>query len=116
MSSKKRSSSSAKSTKKQNSHAKKVTGYLKRIFLSSQGLPIFLSLSVLGVLFVLFRMKSLEVDYATIDINKQIEKVVLENKELKAQKARSLSVEKLRQMAKKYDLAQPDQKQIIVIQ
>ena len=69
----------------------------------------------MGILFVLFRMKSIEMDYKISSMNKDIEKVVLENKELGAVKAKLLSVRNLKKMAKKYDLKQPKQKQIIVI-
>lgn len=82
---------------------------------SSHGFPIFLGFTLMGVLFVLFRMKSIEIDYKISNVNKEIEKVTLENKELKAIKAKMLSVSNLKAMAKKYKLKQPRQKQIIVI-
>ena len=47
--------------------------------------------------------------------NKKIEQVQLEGKELKAKKARLLSVKRLRGLAKKYNLSRPKQDQIIVI-
>lgn len=70
---------------------------------------------MLGILFVLFRMKGIEMEYKLSDINRTIDNVSLENKELKAQKARLLSVNQLNQLAKKFDLKQPGQGQIIVI-
>lgn len=70
---------------------------------------------MLGLLFVLFRMKGVELDYKITSVNKDIDKVVLDNKELKAKKARLLSVKRLRKLASKYDLKQPKQKQIIVL-
>ncbi|EQC42893.1 hypothetical protein M899_0069 [Bacteriovorax sp. BSW11_IV] len=88
---------------------------LKKIFLSSQGLPIFLTISIIGILFVLFRMKGVELNYNITSINRDIEQVVVEGKELKARKARMLSVNNLRKMAKKFDLSEPKQHQIIVI-
>jgi cell division protein FtsL len=88
---------------------------IKSIAFSSQGLPVFLTLSVLGILFVIFRMQSVELDYKINDVKKDIKKVKLENKALKAKKARELSTKKLRNLAKKYDLNQPKQDQIIVI-
>ncbi|WP_127715368.1 hypothetical protein [Halobacteriovorax sp. HLS] len=88
---------------------------VKKVFLSSQGMPIMLTLSVLGILFVLFRMKGIELNYKITNINKDIEKVALESKELKAKKARLLSVKNLRSMAKEYDLKQPKQSQVMVI-
>ena len=69
----------------------------------------------MAILFVLFRMKSVEIDYKVSDVNKDIEKVMLENKELKAKKAKMLSVKSLKKMAKNHGLSQPKQDQIIVI-
>ena len=92
-----------------------ISDFFKKVFLSSQGMPIMLTLSVLGILFVLFRMKGIELNYKITNVNKDIEKVALESKELKAKKARLLSVKNLRTMAKKYDLRQPKQSQVMVI-
>ena len=92
-----------------------VAQYVQKVFLSSQGFPIFLTFTVLAILFVLFRMKGVEQNYKITSISKDIEEVVLEGKELKAKKARMLSVKKLRSLAQKYDLAQPKESQIIVI-
>lgn len=88
---------------------------LKSVFLSAQGLPIVLSLVVITILFVLFRMKGVEMNYQLSSISKDIEKVKVEGKELKAKKAKLLSVNNLRKMARNYKLQQPKQKQIIVI-
>ncbi|ATH06435.1 hypothetical protein BIY24_00310 [Halobacteriovorax marinus] len=111
MAAKKRKSKS----RSKNSIKSSVSDSFKKIFLSSQGLPIMLTLSVLGVLFVLFRMKGIELNYKITNMNKDIEKVALESKELKAKKARLLSVKNLRTIAKKYELKQPKQNQVIVI-
>lgn len=92
-----------------------IVDQIKKLLLSSQVFPFVLTFAVIGILFVLFRMKTVELGYKISSINKDIEKTTLESKELKARKARLLSVKKLRMMAKKYDLAQPSQKQIIVI-
>ena len=88
---------------------------IKEAVFSSQGFPILLTLSVIGVLFVLFRMKSIELDYKIAEIDKEKNKIEMEGKEIKATKARLLSVKNLRRLAKKYDLKQPSSKQIIVI-
>ncbi len=88
---------------------------LKGIVLSSQGLPIVLSLVVITVLFVLFRMKGIELNYEIANVKKDVEKIRVEGKELKAKKARLLSVSNLRKMARTYNLAQPKQHQIIVV-
>lgn len=87
----------------------------KTIFFSSRGFPIILTFTVLAVLFVLFRMKGVELDYQINIVNKEIDEVSVENKELKARKARLMSVERLRSMAKQHGLAQPKQNQIIVV-
>lgn len=88
---------------------------IKEIIFSSQGFPIFLSFTTLAILFVLFRMKNVEMDYAISKTNREIEKVIMDNKELKAKKARMLSAEKLRKLASAHNLDQPKQDQIIVI-
>ena len=87
----------------------------KEAIFSSTGLPFFLTFTTLAVLFVLFRMKNVEKDYQISQTNRNIEKVLLDNKELKAKKARMLSAEKLRRLASIHHLEQPKQDQIIVI-
>ncbi len=96
---------------------KKSTFWFKvgELFFSSSVFPLVLAFAVFGILFVLFRMNSVEIDYKIASLNKDIEKTVLENKELKAKKARLLSIGKLRNFAKKYELEQPKQKQIIIV-
>ncbi len=88
---------------------------IRRILFSSQGLPIFLTAFVLGILFVLFRMQGIELDYEFVDVKKRIDRANLESKTLNAQKARALSVKSLRMLAKKYRLSEPKDNQIIVI-
>ncbi|MBC7715149.1 MAG: hypothetical protein H7177_17520 [Rhizobacter sp.] len=88
---------------------------IKEIIFSTKGFPIFLSFTTLAILFVLFRMKNVEMDYTINKTNREIEKVVLDNKELKAKKARMLSADKLRKLAMAHHLDQPKQDQIIVI-
>lgn len=81
----------------------------------SQVFPLLLSLSVLGILFVLIRMKGIEQDYNFNDIAEKIKIQKNENKQLKAVKARMLSVKKLESFAKKHNLKEPDEKHIIII-
>lgn len=88
---------------------------LKDTFLSSQGLPLSLAFIIISILFVLFRMKGVELDYKINGVNSKIEKNLLENKELKARKAKLLSTKNLRSMASKHNLKQPNPKQIIVV-
>lgn len=92
-----------------------ITNKLKETFFSSQGLPLSLAFIIISILFVLFRMKGVELDYRVNEVNSKIEKSHLENKELKAKKAKLLSTKNLRQMASKHSLKQPTQKQIIVV-
>jgi cell division protein FtsL len=70
---------------------------------------------MLAVFFVVFRMKGIELEYKLTDINKDIDIITIENKELKANKARLLSINRLHEMAKKYEMKQPGQAQIIFI-
>ena len=90
-------------------------GKIREMIFSTTGLPFFLTFTTLAVLFVLFRMKNVEKDYLISKTNKDIEKVLLDNKELKAKEARMLSAEKLRKLASIHRLEQPKQDQIIVI-
>jgi hypothetical protein len=87
---------------------------IREIVFSSQGFPIFLSFTTLAILFVLFRMKNVEMDYQITKANRDIEKVLLD-KELKAKNARMLSTDRLRRLALVHHLDQPKQDQIIVI-
>ena len=87
----------------------------KRIFLSSQGLPIFALLALLTIGFVVFRMKSIDYDYRTNEVNTSLEREHIENKDLKAKRARLLSTRNLHELAKKYNLTEPSQKQIVVV-
>jgi hypothetical protein len=69
----------------------------------------------MGLLFVLFRMKSVEQDYKLNAYLKRIEESTHENKELLARKAKLLSAKNLRELASKHNLNEPKQDQIIVI-
>lgn len=81
-----------------------------------KALPLVLSMTTLAILFVLFRMKGVELDYKISETNRKIDQALVENKDLKAVKANLLSTENIRFLAKKFDLHQPKQEQIIVIQ
>ena len=92
-----------------------VKKFFRHIVFSSQGFPIVLSLSIIGLLLVLFRMKSVEQDYQLNEIAKKKKMLIFKNKELKAGKAAQLSVKNLHRMADKYGLKRPGREQIIVI-
>ena len=66
-------------------------------------------------MFVAFRMKGIEQAYLLNNINISIDKAVINNKELKAQRARAMSVPKLREFAVTYGLKEPGPEQIILI-
>lgn len=102
-------------TRKKKSTESVILKKLKAAIFSSRGFPLILTFTTLGILFVLFRMKGIEMDYQISDVNNDIETVTIENKELKAKKARLLSVNRLNDLAEKYDLKQPNQDQIIVV-
>ena len=97
--------------KKENSTKEK----WKMIFFTSEGMPIILSIIVITILFILFRMKGIEMNYKISSLSRDIEKVKIEGKELKAKKAKLLSAKNLRRMARNYNLSQPQQHQIIII-
>jgi len=88
---------------------------LKNFIFSSQGLPLILMYLTLGVLFVVFRMKSVELDYKLVELNQEIGKKKLTEEEIAANKAELLSTNNLRELAKKHNLKPPKQNQIILI-
>ena len=82
-------------------------------FFHQKTLPFILAFALLCVFFVGFRMKGIEQAYVLNNLKKKIDKVTIKNKELKAQRARSMSVQKLRSFAVKYNLKEPGPEQII---
>jgi len=80
-----------------------------------QALPFTLTFTTLAVLFVAFRMKGIEQAYSLNTINSNMQKAIIHNKELKAQRAREMSVPKLREYAAQYGLKEPGPEQIILI-
>ncbi len=82
---------------------------------NAKALPFTLTFTTLAVLFVGFRMKGIEQAYELNTITNNIYKATIRNKELKAQRAREMSVPKLREFAVKYDLKEPGPEQIILI-
>jgi hypothetical protein len=93
----------------------KFNSRLMEFLFNPQALPFTLTFTTLAVLFVGFRMKGIEQAYSLNNINSDIQKVLIRNKELKAHRAREMSVPKLREFAVKYDLKEPGPEQIILI-
>lgn len=81
----------------------------------SQGMAIVISITILGLFLVLFRMKSIEQDYLYGQFLKSIEQESTDGKELKAKRARLLSVKNLRRYAEQFNLKEPRPEQIIII-
>ena len=82
---------------------------------NSQSMPIIFAFFVIGILFVLIRMKGIEQDYKLNEIEKQVKIHKIKNKELKAIRARELSVKKLKAYARKFKLSEPDEHRVIVV-
>jgi hypothetical protein len=80
-----------------------------------KALPFTLTFTTLAILFVGFRMKGIEQAYSVNTIESDIRKAVIRNKELKAERARDMSVPRLREFAVKYELKEPGPEQIILI-
>lgn len=93
----------------------KFNNRLMEFLLNPKALPFTLTFTTLAVLFIAFRMKGIEQAYSLNRINNDIEKAIISNKELKAQRAREMSVPKLREFAAKYSLKEPGPEQIILI-
>lgn len=102
------------STKKKK-NPNKITQQVKAFVFSAQGFPFILSLTVVSILFVLFRMKGVEQDYLNNTLSKEIDQTEVDGKELKAQKARLLSVKNLRGYAQNFDMKEPKQSQVIIV-
>lgn len=111
MSSKRRT----KASRSKASNNNPIKNFLDRYVLTSQTFPLVCVLATLGVMFVLIRMKGLEQDYRFSEISQKIEIQRNENKELKAERARMLSIKNLRSFSNKYKLKEPDDKHLIII-
>lgn len=93
----------------------KFNNRLMEFLFNPKALPFTLTFTTLAILFVGFRMKGIEQAYQLNTIESDIEKSLIRNKELKAQRAREMSVPRLRELASKYDLKEPGPEQIILI-
>ena len=100
-----------RSRKKQNSLGHKIKSYIYE----SKSMPLLFVVAIIGILFVLVRMKGIEQDYKLNGIQKIVSVHQVKNKELKALRARELSIKKLKAYAKKFKLNEPDEKRIIII-
>lgn len=89
--------------------------YISEKVITSQTLPLIFVISIIGIMFVLIRMKGVEQDYKYNEIAKRIKVQKIQNKELKAKRARELSVKRLKSYAKKFKLNEPDEKRVIII-
>ncbi len=93
----------------------KFNNRLLEFLFNPKALPFTLTFTTLAILFVGFRMKGIEQAYLLNTIENDIHKVTIHNKELKAQRAREMSVPRLREFAAKYALKEPGPEQIILI-
>ena len=89
--------------------------FFSKYIFTSQTLTFIFVFSVMGILFVLIRMKGIEQDYKFNEVAKTLKIKQIENKELKADRARMLSVKNLKGFAKRFNLKEPDEKHIIII-
>lgn len=85
------------------------------VFNSSKIMPLVLLYLCLAISFVLFRMKNVEMDYRIHDLSKDIQKSTIDGKDIRAKKASLLSIERLKKLAKDFDLKEPKQAQVILI-
>lgn len=103
-------------TRKRKSKIKKnKLNYLKYIK-SSESIALISLFFVSAILFVLLRMKAVDMGIDLAKHNKVYESVLSQNKELKVRKAGLLSSGNLRKLAKKHYLREPKAKQIIVVE
>ena len=93
----------------------KFNNRLMDFLFNPQALPFTLTFTTLAVVCVAFRMKGIEQAYSLNNLKINIDKAVINNKELKAQRAREMSVPKLREFAATYGLKEPGPEQIILI-
>ncbi len=83
--------------------------------IQSRAFKISVAFSLLGLCFVLVRMKRIEQDYEYTEISQKLSLTRNKIKEMKAKKAELLSIRNLRKIATKYKLKEPDHKHIIII-
>ncbi|MGB0453796.1 MAG: hypothetical protein ACPGJV_08770 [Bacteriovoracaceae bacterium] len=89
---------------------------LKKYFENSELLAILLIFFVLAIMLVMLRMKSIDLGFELSTQNKEYEKVLAVNKDLRAKRASLLSANNLKKLAKKHKLKEPKAKQLIIIE
>lgn len=92
-----------------------LTERIGKVAFSSKVMPLILLYLCLAISFVLFRMKNVEMDYRIHDLSKDIQKGVVDGKDIRAKKATLLSSDRLKKLAKEFDLKEPKQNQVILI-
>jgi hypothetical protein len=78
-------------------------------------LGVILLIVVSSFILILFRMKSIEQDYAMNEIKKNMEESKVKYKELYSKKEKFLSIGNLRKLSKKFDFKEPTSDKIIVV-
>lgn len=84
-------------------------------FIHSNSMPLIITMTTVAILFVLIRMKGIEQDYEYNEISKIHKNEKDDNKELKAYKAKLLSVKNLKSFSNKFKLKEPKDNQVIII-
>lgn len=92
-----------------------LTEKIGKLTSNSRVLPLVLLYLCLAISFVLFRMKNVEMDYKIHDLSKDIQKSTVDGKDVRAKKASLLSTDRLKKLAKDFDLKEPKQNQVILI-
>lgn len=102
--------------RKRRSKLKKKNFDIFKYLKSSETIALISLFFVSAILFVLLRMKAVDMGIELAKHNKVYEAVLTQNKELKAKKAGLLSTVNLRKYARKHNLKEPKAKQIIVVE
>lgn len=103
-------------TRKRKSKLKKKNRDYLKYLKSSETIALISLFFLSAILFVLLRMKAVDMGIELAKHNKNYESIISQNKELKAKKAGLLSAVNLRKFARKHKLHEPKAKQIIVVE
>ncbi len=88
---------------------------LKLLFFHSEFSPLVFSFLLLGLSYVVIRMKNVEQDYALHDLQKKVRLVTKDLTALETQHAELLSVQNLRRWSKENQLIIPGPERMIII-